>query len=57
MTTAQRKTVIPIRGHHEDRYSQERLLRDGSVKLPEQEMQEMLAILAGEHAITELLHP
>lgn len=57
MTTAQRKNVIPIRAHDEDRYSQERLLRDGSIELPEQEMQELLAILAGERPITALLHP
>jgi len=57
MTTAQRKSVIPIRAHGEGRYAQERLLRDGSVKLPEREIRELLAILAGERPITQLLHP
>ena len=57
MTKAQKKVVIPIRSLDAERYTQERLLRDGSVRLPEAEMKDLLGILAGERPITRLLHP
>lgn len=50
------KRVIPIYSA-EARYSQERLLRDGSVKLSEPQLSELREILAGEAPITRLLHP
>ena len=50
-------TVIPIQPQGDARYSQARLLRDGSVKAREAEMAEALAELKGERPITALLHP
>lgn len=50
------KRVIPIKAAA-DRYSQEKLLRDGSLKISEQQKQELLDILSGEAAVTKLLHP
>ena len=50
------KRVIPIHAAT-DQYSQERLLRDGSMKISEQQIRELLAILSGEAPITKLLHP
>ena len=50
------KRVIPIKAAT-DRYSQEALLRDGSVQIPAERRQELLGILSGEVPITQLLHP
>ena len=50
------KRVIPIRSA-DDKYSQEKLLRDGSVKLSDQQRQELRDILSGDARITTLLHP
>lgn len=50
------KRVIPIQAV-EDKYSQEKLLRDGSVKLSDQQRQELHDILSGDAPITTLLHP
>lgn len=50
------KRVIPIKSVA-DRYSQEKLLRDGSVKISDEQKNELLKILSGEAAITSLLHP
>src|SRR6185369_18077579 len=55
LTTA--KKVIPIKSLDDGRYSREHLLRDGSVQGSEQELREILGILAGESPITKLLHP
>jgi len=55
LTTA--KKIIPIQPHDADRYSRDRLLRDGSLKASEREIKEILGILAGEAPITRLLHP
>ena len=54
---ASRTTVIPIRAEPSERYSQEQLLRDGSVQASEEELREILGILKGESPITKLLHP
>lgn len=54
---ASRTTVIPIRAEPNERYSQERLLRDGSVQAREEELREIFGILKGESPITKLLHP
>lgn len=54
---ASRTTVIPIRAEPSERYSQEQLLRDGSVQAREEELREILGILKGESPITKLLHP
>jgi len=52
------KTVIPIQSQATgDRYSSERLMRDGSVRASEAELREALGILRGEQPITKLLHP
>jgi MoaA/NifB/PqqE/SkfB family radical SAM enzyme len=48
--------VIPIKAAV-DRYSQERLLRDGSVKITPEQRNELLGILSGDVPITKLLHP
>jgi radical SAM protein with 4Fe4S-binding SPASM domain len=53
LTTA--KKIIPI--HPADRYSPERLLRDGSVVASAAELAEARAILQGERPIANLLHP
>jgi MoaA/NifB/PqqE/SkfB family radical SAM enzyme len=50
-------SVIPIRAEVNDRYSQERLLADGSVDARAEELREILGILEGESPITKLLHP
>jgi MoaA/NifB/PqqE/SkfB family radical SAM enzyme len=54
---AKPRTVIPIQAHPEGRYSQAQLLRDGSVQGAQAEIDEALAILAGDKPVTELLHP
>ena len=56
MLTTARK-VIPIRSLDDGRYGQERLLRDGSVKLTEEQIRELSGILSGDAPITKLLHP
>lgn len=50
------KRVIPIQSTL-DRYSQEKLLLDGSVTISAVQKQELLGILSGDVAITKLLHP
>jgi MoaA/NifB/PqqE/SkfB family radical SAM enzyme len=55
--SARPKTVIPIRAEASDRYSQERLLADGSVQGRAEELREILGILNGESPVTALLHP
>lgn len=57
MPTTAARPVIPIRSVDADRYSEPRLLRDGSVKATEAELAEARALLAGERQITALLHP
>jgi len=49
--------VIPIQSADGGRYSLERLLQDGSVRLPEQELAKLLELLQGDQPITQLLHP
>ena len=51
-----RNRVIPIKPAV-DRYSQERLLRDNSVRLPPERLEELRGILSGDVPITKLLHP
>jgi len=51
------RSVIPIQQHPDNRYSQEQMLRDGSVQAREEELKEALALLHGERPVTELLHP
>ncbi len=55
MPTTATRPVIPIRVA--DRYSQNQLLRDGSVRATDAELKEAYALLAGERPITALLHP
>jgi len=55
LTTA--KKIIPIQALDSGRYGRERLLSDGSLKAADQEIREILGILAGESPITKLLHP
>jgi MoaA/NifB/PqqE/SkfB family radical SAM enzyme len=57
MLKTAKKKVIPIRPAGDDRYAQERLLRDGSVKATDPEIAEAFRILNGEAPITRLLHP
>lgn len=51
--------AIPIRveGGGQQRYSQENLLRDGSISLPEEELEKVIRELQDEEPITRLLHP
>lgn len=51
------KRIIPIRVVEEARYSQERLLADGSVVAGPNELEGLLHELEDEPEITELLHP
>ncbi len=55
--SARSNTVVPIRSEPSERYSQTRLLRDGSVQGSEAELREIFGILNGESPITQLLHP
>jgi MoaA/NifB/PqqE/SkfB family radical SAM enzyme len=57
MLTASKRPVIPIRAESAARYSQERLLVDGSVDARTEELREILGILNGETPVTQLLHP
>jgi MoaA/NifB/PqqE/SkfB family radical SAM enzyme len=57
MPKASKQPVIPIRSEQQDKYSQHRLLHDGSVKASEEELKDILGILTGESPITKLLHP
>jgi organic radical activating enzyme len=52
-----RPTVIPIRAEPSPRYTEAGLFGDGSVQGREEELREILGILKGESAITQLLHP
>jgi MoaA/NifB/PqqE/SkfB family radical SAM enzyme len=51
------KRIIPIRAVEDGRYSQERLLRDGSVVTGPNELDGLLRELQSEPQITQLLHP
>ena len=51
------KRIIPIRSLDQGRYSQERLLRDGSVVAGANEVEVLLRELESEPQITQLLHP
>ena len=51
------KRIIPIRAIDESRYSQERLLRDGSVAVRSPQLEGLLRELEAEPEITQLLHP
>lgn len=57
MQSSKPRSVIPIQQHPENRYSQAQMLRDGSVKARESEIEEALALLKGERPVTALLHP
>lgn len=54
---ARPNTIIPIRVEASERYSQEKLLTDGSVQGRQEELREILGILKGESPVTQLLHP
>lgn len=54
---ASAKRIIPIRVVDENRYSQQRLLSDGSVVTAADEMAGLMRELENEPAITRLLHP
>jgi MoaA/NifB/PqqE/SkfB family radical SAM enzyme len=51
------KRIIPIRVVDENRYSLDKLLRDGSVDVQAPELQGLLRELESEPEITQLLHP
>src|SRR4051794_22926575 len=51
------KRIIPIRALDDGRYSQPRLLADGSVSGPPDEVDALMRELENEPPITRLLHP
>ena len=51
------KRIIPIVAVDESRYSQQRLLRDGSVAVEAPRLEALLRELEAEPEITQLLHP
>lgn len=51
------KKIIPIHSQDSEKYGQENLIRDGSVKLSNSERAELDSILTGSSKITTLLHP
>ena len=57
MATTAARQIIPIRESSAQRYSQQRLMHDGSVQATEAELAEAQALLRGERPITALLHP
>lgn len=57
MSSTTKRAVIPIHAEPENRYSQQRLLADGSVQAQSAELKEILGILTGDSPITQLLHP
>lgn len=57
MNSTAGKKIIPIHNQESEKYEQQNLLRDGSVKLTESERAELDVILTGASKITTLLHP
>lgn len=51
------RPVIPIKSQPDERYGDAALMRDGSMRATDAELEEARALLRGERPITALLHP
>jgi len=51
------RPVIPIKAQPDERYGDAALMRDGSMRATDAELEEARALLRGERPITALLHP